>query len=291
MAKGREGSYRSTLDLRGKAGIVTGAGSGMGREIAQRLASDGACVVAADIAYESVSYLRDEILHAGGSAHAVKADVSNEHDVIQMTDACIQNCGAIDFLVSNAGTVGPYEFEKTTVEEWDQVFAVNVRGGYLCSRHVLPHMKKSGSGSIIFNASTNGAKPGKYVIAYRSSKAALIMLARSLALHAAPFGVTVNAICPGVTATPMQRSLFEDLQATGGRGGLSGNKSMNMSESMSGTKSGTMSYEEYAEERKKRIPMGRFTEVSDIADITEFLLSDNGGFITGQAIFVNGGEW
>lgn len=273
MAKGPNGSYRSTLDLGGKAGIVTGAGSGMGREIALRLSADGACVCAADIAYESVCNLREEILHAGGSAHAVKADVSNEHDVKQMTDACIQNCGAIDFLVSNAGTVGPYEFEKTSVEEWDNVFAVNVRGGYLCSRHVLPYMKKSGSGSIIFNASTNGAKPGKYVIAYRSSKAALIMLARSLALHAAPFGITVNAICPGVTATPMQRSLVEDLQVIGGGS------------------SGTMSYKEYVEERKKRIPMGRFTEVSDIADITEFLLSDNGGFITGQAIFVNGGEW
>ena len=268
MKKEHNGPYKSTLDLRGKAAIITGAGSGMGREIALRLASDGARVVVGDIVYKSICTLRDEILDAGEEAHAVQADVSNEKDVKRMADACIDTCGVIDFLVSNAGTVGPYEFDETTAEDWDRVFAVNVKGGFLCARHVLPHMKKNRSGRIIFNASTNGAKPGKYVIAYRSSKAALIMLARSLAIHTAPFGITVNAICPGVTATPMQRSLVEDIQTSEG-----------------------MSYEDYNEERKKRIPMGRFTQVSDIADITEFLVSDNAGFITGQAIFVNGGEW
>jgi len=268
MKKKRKGSHRSTLDLGGKAGIITGAGSGMGREIALRLSSDGACVVVADIEYEAVCALRDEIRDAGGEAHPVQADVSNEADVKAMSQACIDTCGGIDFLVSNAGIVGPYDFDKTTAEDWDRVFGVNARGGFLCARHVLPHMKKNRSGRIIFNASTNGAKPGKHVIAYRSSKAALIMLARSLAMQAAPYGITVNAICPGVTATPMQRNLVEGLQASEG-----------------------ISYEEYTEEREKRIPMGRFTEVSDIADIAEFLLSDNADFITGQAIFVNGGEW
>jgi NAD(P)-dependent dehydrogenase (short-subunit alcohol dehydrogenase family) len=268
MKPERGGSYRCSLDLGGRAGIVTGAASGMGREIALRLARDGACLVAADTAYEPLCELREEILQYGGEARAVRTDVSRENDVKHMTQVCMETYGAIDFMVSNAGVVGPYTFEETSVGAWDRVFAVNTRGGYLCARHVLPHMERNGSGRVIFNASTNGAKAGKYVIAYRSSKAALIMLARSLALHAAPFGITVNAICPGVTATPMQRNLVEELEKAGG-----------------------MSYGDYTEERKKRIPMGRFTEVSDIADITEFLLSDNAKFITGQAIFVNGGEW
>jgi NAD(P)-dependent dehydrogenase (short-subunit alcohol dehydrogenase family) len=272
MKQGHNSAHRASVDLREKAGIITGAGSGMGREIALRLASDGACVVVADIAYESVCNLRDEILAAGGKAHAVQADVSSESDVKRMTDTCIKNCGVVDFLVNNAGVVGPYEFDNTSVQEWDRVFEVNARGGYLCARHTLPHMKKQRAGRIIFNASTNGAKPGKHVIAYRSSKAALIMLARSLAVHAAPYGITVNAICPGVTATPMQKKLVQDLTAS--------------AEMPAGS-----SYEDYVEQRKKRIPMGRFTEVSDIADIAEFLVSDNAGFITGQAIFVNGGEW
>ena len=261
-------AQRMKPDLKGKAGIITGAGAGMGREIALRLASDGAKVILADINYESVCKTRDEISEMGGQATAVQADVCIEDDVERVTDACMDACSKIDFLVSNAGVVGPHDFEETSADEWDRVFAVNAKGGFLCAKHSLSHMKRKKSGRIIFTASTNGAKPGAYVIAYRASKAALIMLARSLALHAAPFGITVNAVCPGVTMTPLHRSLAEGL-----------------------IKSEGLSYEEYVEERKNRIPLGRFTGVGDIADIMEFLLSDNAGFITGQSIFVNGGEW
>ena len=259
---------RITLDLKGKTGIITGAGAGMGREIALRLAADGARVVVADIHHESVCQTRDEINEAGGQAVAVRADVSNEDDVKRMTDTCVESYETISFLVSNAGIAGPYDFEETSADEWDRVFAVNTKGGFLCAQYTLPHMKQRKSGRIIFNASTNGAKPGEYVIAYRASKAALIMLARSLALYAAPFGITVNAICPGVTMTPLHKSLTENLLKAQG-----------------------ISYEEHVAERRKKVPMGRFTEVQDIADMMEFLVSDSAGFITGQAIFVNGGEW
>jgi NAD(P)-dependent dehydrogenase (short-subunit alcohol dehydrogenase family) len=259
---------RLTLDLGGRVGIVTGAGSGMGREVALRLSADGARIVLADIEHERVCETRDEIAARSGEAVAVKADVGREKDVRDVIDACMDGYGQIDFLVSNAGIVGPYDFEKTSVEEWDRVFAVNTRGGFLCAKHALHHMKMRKTGRVLFTASTNGAKPGGYVIAYRASKAALIMLARSLALHAAAFGVTVNAICPGVTATPMQRQLMETVLESEG-----------------------ISFDAYVAERKKRVPMGRFTEMRDIADAVEFLVSDGAGFITGQAIFVNGGEW
>lgn len=259
---------RMILDLKGKAGIITGAGAGMGKEIALRFSADGAAVILADRDYVAACKVQETICNKGGNAVAIKADVSIEDEVREVAATCIDNFSKIDFLISNAGVVGPYNFENTSVEDWDRVFSVNTKGGFLCSKYVLPHMKKQKSGRIIFNASTNGGKPGGYVIAYRASKAAVIMLARSLALHVASYGITVNAICPGVTMTPLQRKLTE-----------------NLLEEKSTT------FEEYVEERVKRIPMGRFTEANDIADMTEFLISDNAAFITGQAIYVNGGEW
>jgi NAD(P)-dependent dehydrogenase (short-subunit alcohol dehydrogenase family) len=259
---------RIRLDLHGKAGIVTGGGAGIGREIVTRLSSDGASIIIADSDIEAARNLQEEIREKGNNALAVKTDVCMDSDVREMVETCNNTFSRIDFIVSNAGIVGPYNFEETTAQDWDSVFAVNTRGGFLCAKYVLPHMKKQKSGRIIFNASTNGGKPGGYVIAYRASKAALIMLARSLALHAAEYGITVNAVCPGVTMTPMQRKLTESLLAQK-----------------------EVTFEEYVTQREKRIPMARFTDVGDIADIAEFLVSDNAGFITGQAIYVNGGEW
>jgi NAD(P)-dependent dehydrogenase (short-subunit alcohol dehydrogenase family) len=259
---------RMKADLGGMAGIITGAGSGMGKEIAFRLTASGASAMLADIDFDAVMEVRGSIVERGGSAFAVKADVSSEVDVKNMVKACMETFHTIDFLISNAGTVGPYRFEDTTKKDWDDVFAVNTRGGFLCAHYILPQMKKRRKGRIVFNASTNGGKPGEYVIAYRASKAALIMLARSLALYAAPYGVTVNAICPGVTMTDMQKKLTESL-----------------------AKEQDMSFEEHVVERTKRVPMGRFTKVEDIADIAEFLVSDSAEFITGQVIYINGGEW
>jgi NAD(P)-dependent dehydrogenase (short-subunit alcohol dehydrogenase family) len=259
---------RMCVDLTGRAGIITGAAAGMGREIAVRLGSDGASLILADRDFGEAVALQDEINGNGGHALALKTDVSDEKNVQAMVEHCMSSYSKIDFLVSNAGVVGPYTFDETSSEEWDNVFAINTKGGFLCAKYALPHMQRQKSGRILFTASTNGGKPGGYVIAYRASKAALIMFARSLALYAAPYGITVNAICPVVTMTPMQRTLTEDLLEPAG-----------------------MIFEGYVEERKKRVPMGRFTSVKDIADVTEFLISDNASFITGQAIYVNGGEW
>jgi NAD(P)-dependent dehydrogenase (short-subunit alcohol dehydrogenase family) len=285
--------HRMQVDLSGEVGIVTGAGSGIGRETAVRLFHDGASLLLADVDRKSVLKVVSELGGTEGSAglshdqthspggkkrsggislkdrmHGIHADVRAEGDVKRMVGECLERFGKIDFLVSNAGIVGPYEFDETTAEEWDRVFSVNTRGGFLCARHVLPHMKVKRKGRIIFIASTNGGKPGGHVIAYRASKAALIMLARSLALHAASFGISVNAVCPGVTMTPLQRKLTESLLEKKG-----------------------MSFDEYVADRVKSVPLGRFTEMRDVADIIEFLVSDNGGFITGQEIYVNGGEW
>jgi len=274
--------HRMRVDLSGEVGIITGAGSGIGRETAARLHQDGASLVLSDIDRDAVRSAVKELGDSGrsvrserdpgspkpGRLHGVHADVSADGDVKRMVEECLSRFGKIDFLVSNAGIVGPYEFEETTADAWDRVFAVNTRGGFLCARHALPSMKEKKKGRVIFVASTNGGKPGGYVIAYRASKAALIMLARSLSLHAAPFGITVNAVCPGVTMTPLQRELTENLLEKRG-----------------------VSFDQYVADRTKSVPLGRFTEMRDIADMVEFLVSDNGGYITGQALYVNGGEW
>jgi NAD(P)-dependent dehydrogenase (short-subunit alcohol dehydrogenase family) len=262
--------HRMRVDLSGEVGIITGAGSGIGREIAARLHQDGASLVLADIDRGAVHRVVKELgddPHPD-RLHGMHADVSADGDVKRMVEECLSRFGKIDFLVSNAGIVGPYEFDETTADSWDRVFAVNTRGGFLCARHALPCMKEKRKGRIIFIASTNGGKPGGYVIAYRASKAALIMLARSLALHAASYGITVNALCPGVTMTPLQRELTENLLEKRG-----------------------VSFDEYVADRTKSVPLGRFTEMRDIADMVEFLVSDNGGYVTGQALYVNGGEW
>jgi len=257
-----------TLDLKKQAGIITGAAAGMGKAIAERLAEDGASLVLADINEDALGKIHNDFSASSDNIIFQKADVTKEDDVSKMIESCIDSYSKIDFIVSNAGIVGPYDFEETSGSDWDNVFAVNTKAGFLCAKYALPYMKKQKKGRIIFNSSTNGGKPGGYVIAYRSSKAALIMLARSLALNAAPYGITVNTVCPGVTMTPMQRKLTESLISGKGQ-----------------------TFEEYVAQREKRVPMGRFTDVHDIADMVEFLISDNAQFVTGQALYVNGGEW
>lgn len=260
-------SNKMKLDLNGKVGIVTGSASGIGREIALRLSLDGARVVLADVNTEGINEVSD-LINEYGESVAVKTDVTSEKDVKNMLDICIEKYYKIDFIFSNAGIVGPYSFDDTTVEDWDSVFAVNVRGMFLCAKYVLPYMKERKQGRVVFTASTNAEKPGGYVIAYRASKAAVAMMAKSLALYAAPYNITVNSISPGVVLTPIEKKIIKEVIDKKG-----------------------ISFDEYVESRAKRIPMGRFTDVKDIADVAEFLLSDNASFITGQQIFVNGGEW
>ena len=256
------------LNLSGQVGIITGAASGIGKEIALRLAKDGASIILADINYDGLTEVLEHIKKEGENHIAVKTDVSIDKDVKNLISEGIKKFGKIDFLFSNAGIVGPYDFDDTSAGDWDKVFDINVKGMFLCSKYVIPYMKDRKYGRIIYTASTNADKPGGYVIAYRASKAAVVMLARSLALYAAPYNITINAVCPGVVLTQIEQNMIKEM-----------------------IKDKNIKFEEYIENRAKRIPMGRFTKEKDIADIAEFLVSDNASFITGQSIFVNGGEW
>jgi NAD(P)-dependent dehydrogenase (short-subunit alcohol dehydrogenase family) len=189
--------------LDGKVAIVTGAGSGIGRAIALGFAAEGAPLVIADVSVDGAEAVAAEI---GARALAVKCDVSQTPDVNAMAEAAVDRFGRLDILVNNAGRARGGPASRMSDEDWDAVFATNVRGTFLCSRAALSHMIPQRSGVIINTASGLGMRPAPLgTAAYAASKAAVISFTQSLAGEVARYGVRVNAFTPGVTDTPFWR--------------------------------------------------------------------------------------
>ena len=243
--------------------LVTGGGSGMGRAIAHRLATDGFAVAVLDLDTASAEKVAEEVRSAGGEALAVGGtDVSDRAQV----DAAVRHVrealgGPVLVLVNNAGITGFREFLAITDEKWDRIMAVNLNGPFYCSQAVLPDMVEAGWGRIV-NISSSSAQGGQpYMVHYVTSKAGLIGMTKALALEFGPKGVTVNTIPPGFIDTPMLRGSEQ-------RGLLGG------------------SVDEHAE----RTPVRRAGLPEDIAAACSFLVSDEAGYVTGQVIGVNGGR-
>lgn len=198
-----------TYDYRGKAGLVTGAGSGLGRAMAEAFAAAGAAVLVTDIDGAGAEQTVANILRAGGKAECQRVDVARAADVASMVESTVSRFGSLDFAINNAGI----EIESTPLSEcpdevFDRIMAVNVRGVFLCLKHELRQMLKQGQGAIVNLCSINSYRPQPHHSVYTASKHAVLGFTRNAAIEAAAGGVRINAIAPGAIVTPMlERSL------------------------------------------------------------------------------------
>ena len=271
------------MRLEGKVAVVTGCARerGIGRAIAVRLAREGANVVAADYCRSIAEYpdakfgqmeelegLAAEIRKIGRRSIAVKVDVTDEAEVAAMAEAAMKEFGRVDILCNNAGGgVGGGPVMQQTLDSWNRTVAINLTGTFLCAKHVAPKIIAGGRGGRIINtASIAGKRGGPMMAAYSSAKHGVIGLTRSLALELGAFDITVNAVCPGFVET----QLFEGLI------------------NMVGT-TRHMNREQVLKTFVQQVPMGRMESGDDVANVVAFLASDDGGYMTGQALNICGG--
>jgi NAD(P)-dependent dehydrogenase (short-subunit alcohol dehydrogenase family) len=247
--------------IQGKVAIVTGAGLGLGRVIAVRLAREGAKVTAVtDRNVEGLAETKRMIEKEGGTVTTLKVDVSKEEDTKRMAEETISKYGAIDALINNAAMFAGLKrqsFMDVPVEEWDRLMAVNVKGPWLCTRAVVPQMKKQGKGRII-NIGSNVAFMSHFGFPhYLTSKAAIIGLTRALAGELGPLGITVNNLGPGTIMTEARRIYTSEERA-----------------------------QEVADKMQliKRPPLPE-----DMTGMVVYLVSDESSMLTGQTILIDGG--
>jgi NAD(P)-dependent dehydrogenase (short-subunit alcohol dehydrogenase family) len=246
--------------LAGKVALITGAGSGIGRESALLFARHGAAVVVTDVVLQSARDTVSAIIAAGGRALAVEADVSKAADCTRMVEAAEQEFGRLNVLFNNAGIMHSDDDDAVKTDEavWNQTMDVNARGVFLGCKYGIPAMRRAGGGSIINTASfvaVMGAATPQ--IAYTASKGAVLALTRELAIVHARENIRVNALCPG----PLNTKLLMDFLNT----------------------------DQKKQRRLVHIPMGRFGEAHEIAQAALFLASDESSFVTGTDFLVDGG--
>jgi NAD(P)-dependent dehydrogenase (short-subunit alcohol dehydrogenase family) len=249
-------------DLQDQVAIVTGAAGGIGRATALALARLGAVVVVADHREEGAARVAGEISAAGGAAQHVRVDVTSSDEVARLIADTLVSRGALDVLVNNAGITGPVgPLAEMEEEQFDRVFAVNVKGVFNGMRHALPPMLERGSGAIVNVASVTAVRVSHGLAAYGASKHAVVGLTRTAAAEAGPHGVRVNAVLPGPTATPM---------VVGRPGGPTVPSSV-------------------TEALVRQVPLGRLADATEPAEAICFLASPKASFVNGEALLVDGG--
>jgi meso-butanediol dehydrogenase / (S,S)-butanediol dehydrogenase / diacetyl reductase len=202
MAGTTAGPGPAHLRFAGQTVLVTGGGDGIGAAVARRFAAEGASVVVADVDDTAAERVAGELRATGARAGAVRCDVTSADDARRAVAAADALSGRLDVLVNNAG-IGPFgNVTSHTEEEWDHVFAVNCKGGFLMAKHAVPLLRRGGGGSILFTASVGGLRGTMRLLAYTASKGAVLAMVRSMALDHGRHGIRVNAVCPGATRTP-----------------------------------------------------------------------------------------
>lgn len=246
--------------LEGKTAIVTGGGQGIGRAISETFAREGAIVWIPDFFPDRAKATAEAIQSSGGNAYADQVDVTKEDSVKAMIDRAVAKLGRIDVLVNNAGVDILKAIEEMTVQEFDSLFAVNVRGVFLCCKHVIPHMKKAGKGCIVNMGSSAGYIGAPFQTAYCASKGAVHQFTKALAVECTSANIRVNAIAPGGVKT----SMLDYLSAEFAKKGVDINAFSNMQ-------------------------LGGWAEPADIAAMALFLASDESRQVHGAALQIDGG--
>lgn len=252
--------------LKDKVAIITGSTVGLGEGFARQMAKEGAAVVVSGRQVEAGERVACEINESGGRAFFVRADVTCETDCINLIGTALRQFGRLDVLVNNAGIFPSVEIDEVTTELFDQVFAVNVRGPFLCSRAAIPPMKEQGGGAIINIGSTTAYTTisGMNRMVYGSSKGALLTMTKTMAKALLCDQIRVNWVTVGWIATPGEIALRDQTCGNG---------------------------EAYLKEVARNAPMGRMETVEETAAGVIYLASDEASHVTGCELNISGGRW
>jgi len=252
--------------LQGKAALITGATSGIGKATALAFAEEGAQLVLTGRRLEHGKAVQDHIRAQGVQCLYLQADHTLPQDCQRVVDATIAEFGRVDILFNNAGIVTSGNAETTTDEVWQQTMAINVTAVWRMSRLVIPHMRRQGGGVIVNNGSDWSVVASADAFPYITSKGAVGQLTKAMAMDYAPEGIRVNAVCPGDTIVErwLEEGYFEG--------------------------SGAVTMEDALKESAEHIPMGRYARPDEIARAVLFLASDDSSFVTGHLLLVDGGS-
>lgn len=243
--------------INGKVAIVTGGSRGIGKAIAGKFLDNGASVAICGMEEEEVEQTVVE-LGKKGSVYGQLADVSDEASVAAFVENVLQRFGSIDVLANNAGIAPQSDFLNLPVELWDKTMNVNLKGAFLVAQTVSRTMVAQGGGVIVNMSSTNGLFGEKGLAAYNASKAGMILLTKTMALELAPYGIRVNAVCPGFIGTELALNSGFD--------------------------------EAYLNECIAKVPLQRWGQPEEVADLFLFLSSSMSSYITGQYFIIDGGQ-
>jgi len=242
--------------------VVTGGASGIGKATAKRFLEEGAKVTIIDVSPKSCEKALVEFKAKGFDPFVLAGDVTDWKDVRRMVDRIVRKHKKIDVLFNNAGILVEGTVEDVSEKDWDRIMAVNVKGVFLMSKAVIPIMLRQGKGTVVNNASCSGLVGDRNAIAYNTSKGAVVLMTKCLALDYALKNIRVNCVCPGEIDTPMFRQE---------------------------AKARNMDVEEYRKQLSECHPIGRLGEPEEVANAVLFLASDDASFITGAAFSVDGG--